>query len=163
MFPHGNTVAASGLVSASLSSQKQTDHRHKHRKPSWTEDLLYYPKQSLLSISLPREGWQMKAGVIPRRSSSRNQCEIGLLLSVWTRWHRLIAPSSSQLNIIMNPRNNSRGNQRRILKEVKRKAEWLGIPGLEEHCGSLMTYHPTEGNIGPVLPSSQPSNRWLLR
>ena len=59
----------------------------------------------------------------------------------------------------MNPRNNSKGNQRRILKDVKRTAEWLGIPGLEEHYGSLMTYYPTEeGNPDPAFPSSQPSN-----
>lgn len=59
----------------------------------------------------------------------------------------------------MNPRNNSRGNQRRILEDVKRTVEWLGIPGLEERYGSLMTYYPTEeGDPGPAFPSCQPSN-----
>lgn len=142
---------------------RQNTHIHTNKTPK-PGSLLCEPKQSLLSFFLPRKGWQMKVWVIPKRSSSRNQCRIGLLFPVWTGWHRLISSCSSEPSISINPRNNSRGNQRRILEEVNRKAEWLGIPGLEEHHGSLMTYHRTEeDNPGPAFPSPQPSNGWWLR
>lgn len=79
VFPYGNTVAASGLVSASLSlKNKQTTDINRKNPPELRTCYITQSKAS--QTSLYQEGIEgIKAG-IPRRSSSRNQCEIGLLL-----------------------------------------------------------------------------------
>lgn len=79
-------------------------------------------------------------------------------LLVWTRQHRPISPHSFPLSTVINPGDNRRDNQRRILKGEKRQAAL--DPGLEEQCQGRMLHvpHSTEGYPYLVFSDSQPGN-----
>lgn len=159
-FPMVTQLLLQRLVSASLSFKKQTDHRYKQKKnpPELRTCYITQSKASWTSLYQEKGGrWK------PESFLGEAAAETNVKLDFYFKSgqdRRLTAPCSCQLSIIMNPRNNSR-EQPKNSKEVKRKAEWLEIPGLEEL--TVVALWLTEGNTGPAFPSSQPSNRWLLR
>lgn len=107
---------------------------------------------------------------IRKNSEGYNNCQNNWAEHfVQTEWYRLVSPCSSSLSIaiwlsiIINPQNNAKDNQIRILKSDKRKVNWFRISRLEKQDSSKAFNIPSLCRSWPRPDVSQPTNSKLPR
>ena len=75
-------------------------------------------------------------------------------LRVWTRWHRPNSPCFSPPSVIINPGNNTKKQQRRILKCSKKEENYLRTPIRTGRTYLYLTsLHPREGTPDLMFPN----------